>query len=112
MSSPNDSGDRFAVAADQINVLAHTLAQLQVEIDSWPDHAHGLRADTDGAPVHPDVAAATASTRVGLALDALRTVDSSLTSAWASAARLHLADEDPTPRPGSRNRAETSIDAG
>lgn len=90
MSSPNDSDDRFAAAADQINVLAHTLAQLQVEVDTWPDHAHGLRADDAGAPVHPDVAAASASTRVGLALDALRAVESSLSSAWASAARLYL----------------------
>ena len=90
MSSPNDSDDRFAAAADQINVLAHTLAQLQVEVDSWPDFAHGLRADAAGAPVHPDVAAAAASTRVGLALDGLRAVESSLSSAWASAARLYL----------------------
>lgn len=92
MSSPNDSSDRFAAATDQINVLAHTLAQLQVEIDSWPDVAHGLRADSAGAPVHPDVAAAAASTRVGLALDALRAVESSMSSAWASAARLYLDD--------------------
>lgn len=92
MSSPTESSDRFAEATDKLAVLEHALTELHTDIASWPDAGHGLRCDTLGDHVHPDVIAATAATRVELAREALRHVESSLASAWAAAARLYVDD--------------------
>lgn len=92
MASPNEAGDRFDTITDHIHVLGHALTELQAEINDWPDAGHGLRCDTLGDQVHPDVIAATAAARVDLAREALRDVEGAVASAWAAAARLYVDD--------------------
>lgn len=65
---------------------------MRTDIASWPDAGNGLRCDSLGDQMHPDVIAATAAPRLELAREALRHVETTLASAWAAAARLYVDD--------------------